>query len=82
LFYRGSVPKNLVPVEEVTKTGSISTLSLGVSCFAYKALENKNGKRKKRPSQATRATKDTNIPSLKSLMELSEFGGLERIQSI
>jgi hypothetical protein len=28
LFYRGSVPKNLVPVEEVTKIGSISTLSL------------------------------------------------------
>ena len=28
LFYRGSVPKNLVPVEEITKTGSISTLSL------------------------------------------------------
>jgi hypothetical protein len=28
LFYRGSFPKNLVPVEEVTKTGSISTLSL------------------------------------------------------
>jgi hypothetical protein len=28
LFYRGSVPKNLFPVEEVTKTGSISTLSL------------------------------------------------------
>jgi hypothetical protein len=28
LFYQGSVPKNLVPVEEVTKTGSISTLSL------------------------------------------------------
>jgi hypothetical protein len=28
LFYRGSVPKNLVLVEEVTKTGSISTLSL------------------------------------------------------
>jgi hypothetical protein len=28
LFYRGSVPKNLVPVEEVTKTGSIPTLSL------------------------------------------------------
>jgi hypothetical protein len=28
LFYRCSVPKNLVPVEEVTKTGSISTLSL------------------------------------------------------
>jgi hypothetical protein len=23
LFYRGSIPKNLVPVEEVTKTGSI-----------------------------------------------------------
>jgi hypothetical protein len=28
LFCRGSVPKNLVPVEDVTKTGSISTLSL------------------------------------------------------
>jgi hypothetical protein len=28
LIYRGSVPKNLVPIEEVTKTGSISTLSL------------------------------------------------------
>jgi hypothetical protein len=28
LVYRGSVPKNLVPIEEVTKTGSISTLSL------------------------------------------------------
>jgi hypothetical protein len=28
LFYRGSVPKNLVHVEEVTKTGFISTLSL------------------------------------------------------
>jgi hypothetical protein len=28
LFYRGSVPKNLVPVEEVTKTRSISTLFL------------------------------------------------------
>jgi hypothetical protein len=28
LFYRGSVPKNLVPIEEVTKTGTISTLSL------------------------------------------------------
>jgi hypothetical protein len=28
LFYRGSVPKNLVPVEEVTKTRSISTISL------------------------------------------------------
>ena len=28
LFYRGSVPKNLVPIEVVTKTGSLSTLSL------------------------------------------------------
>jgi hypothetical protein len=28
LFYRGSVPKNLVLVEEFTKTGSISTVSL------------------------------------------------------
>jgi hypothetical protein len=28
LFYRGSVPKNLVPIEEATKAGYISTLSL------------------------------------------------------
>jgi hypothetical protein len=28
LFYRGSVLKDLVPVEVVTKTGSLSTLSL------------------------------------------------------
>ena len=28
LFYRGSILKNLVPIEEVTKTGSIPTLSL------------------------------------------------------
>jgi hypothetical protein len=28
LFYRGSVLKNLVPVELVTRTGSLSTLSL------------------------------------------------------
>jgi hypothetical protein len=28
LFYRGSVPKKLVPVEEATKAGSISTLLL------------------------------------------------------
>jgi hypothetical protein len=28
LFYRCSVLKNLVPVEVVTKTGSLSTLSL------------------------------------------------------
>ena len=27
LFYQGSVPKNLVPVEEATKARSISTLS-------------------------------------------------------
>jgi hypothetical protein len=27
LFYRGSVSKNLVPVEEATKVGSNSTLS-------------------------------------------------------
>jgi hypothetical protein len=30
LFYRGSVPKNLIPVEEATKAGSISTLSLSL----------------------------------------------------
>jgi hypothetical protein len=28
LFYQGSVLKNLVPIEVVTKVGSISTLSL------------------------------------------------------
>jgi hypothetical protein len=28
LFCRGSVSKNIVPVEVVTKTGSLSTLSL------------------------------------------------------
>jgi hypothetical protein len=28
LFYQGSVLKNLIPVEEVTKTGSILTISL------------------------------------------------------
>jgi hypothetical protein len=28
LFYRGSVLKNLIPVEVVTKTGSLSILSL------------------------------------------------------
>jgi hypothetical protein len=28
LFYRCSVPKNLIPVEKVTKTGSIPNLSL------------------------------------------------------
>jgi hypothetical protein len=28
LFYRGSVLKNLVPVAVITKTGSLSTLSL------------------------------------------------------
>jgi hypothetical protein len=30
LFYRGSVPKNLVPIEEATKAGSIPTLSLSL----------------------------------------------------
>jgi hypothetical protein len=30
LFYRGSVPNNLIPVEEATKAGSISTLSLSL----------------------------------------------------
>jgi hypothetical protein len=30
LFYRGSVLKNVVPVEEATKAGSISTLSLSL----------------------------------------------------
>jgi hypothetical protein len=28
LFYQGLVPKNLIPIEDVTKTESISTLSL------------------------------------------------------
>jgi hypothetical protein len=30
LFYRGLVPKNLVPVEEATKAGSISTIFLSL----------------------------------------------------
>jgi hypothetical protein len=30
LYYRGSVPKNLIPIEEATKVGSISTLSLSL----------------------------------------------------
>jgi hypothetical protein len=30
LFCRGSVPKNLIPVEEATKAGSILTLSLSL----------------------------------------------------
>jgi hypothetical protein len=30
LFYRGSVPKNLVPIEEATKVGSNLTLSLSL----------------------------------------------------
>jgi hypothetical protein len=30
LYYRGSVPKNLVLVEEATKVGSIPTLSLSI----------------------------------------------------
>jgi hypothetical protein len=30
LFYRGSVPKNLVPVEDATMVGSIPTLSLSL----------------------------------------------------
>jgi hypothetical protein len=30
LFYRGSVPKNLIPVEEAPEAGSISTLSLSL----------------------------------------------------
>jgi hypothetical protein len=28
LFYRGLVAKNLIPIEVVTKTGSLSTFSL------------------------------------------------------
>jgi hypothetical protein len=38
LFYRGSVTKNLVPVEEVTKTRSISTLSLSQT-VTYRARQ-------------------------------------------
>jgi hypothetical protein len=37
---------NLIPVEVVTKTGSLrparTTTHLGVSCFDYKSLWNKN----------------------------------------
>jgi hypothetical protein len=31
LFYRGSVPKNLIPIEKATKVGFIPTLSLSQS---------------------------------------------------
>jgi hypothetical protein len=37
--------------------------------LAYKALENKNGKRK-RPSQATRATKNTTLSQVPNGIEL------------
>ena len=94
MFYRGLVPKNLIPVEVVTKTGSLSTISLsqnghlnrvsfllnqtghldparttthlGVSCFDYKSLENKNEKGRKAIQEA-RAQKNTNTHSLKAL---------------
>jgi hypothetical protein len=36
LFYRGSVFANLLPVEVVTKTGSLSTL--GISFYRYKEV--------------------------------------------
>jgi hypothetical protein len=72
LFYRGSVLANLLPIEVVTKTGSLSTLSLqsngtlsplqgppqlGVSCFDYKRVGNKNrGKRKAIQAQELKRT--------------------------
>jgi hypothetical protein len=91
LFYRGSVLKNLVPVEVVTKTGSLSTLSLsnghldrvslslnqpghldparttkllGVSCFDYKLLENKNEKeRRQSKRQELKRTQNHSLTS-------------------
>jgi hypothetical protein len=91
LFYRGSVLANLLPVEVVTKTGSLSTLSLsqpitktdelfssikwvtltpqgppqlGVSCFDYKGVENKNGEEEKRSKD--KSSKNTSTNSLSS----------------
>jgi hypothetical protein len=82
LFYRGSVSKNLIPVEVVIKIVSLSTLfplsnglldrvslllnqtghlnpartttHLGVSCFDYKSLGNKNEEGRKRSKQQER----------------------------
>jgi hypothetical protein len=51
-----------------------TTTHLGVSCFDYKSLENKKGK-KKRPNQATRATKNTSDPLI-SLNALELILGL------
>jgi hypothetical protein len=89
LFYRGSVLANLLPVEVVTKTGSLSTLSLsnghldrvsfssqsfgtlsphkdhytiGVSCFDYKDLGNKNrGRRKAIQAQELKRTQQNSL---------------------
>jgi hypothetical protein len=35
LFYRGLVPKNLIPVEVVTKTGFVGTLDQGYPLLQY-----------------------------------------------
>jgi hypothetical protein len=75
----------------LNQTGSLRPLQgppqLGVSCFDYKCLENKNGGRKhdcKR--QATRATNNTRITfSLKSLItndHLSQLWNLERFEAL
>jgi hypothetical protein len=64
--------------------------TLGVSCFDYKSLENKKGKRRKHDckSQATRATNNTRITlslSLKSLItndHLSQLWNLKRLEAL
>jgi hypothetical protein len=60
LFYRGSVLKNLVPIEVVTKTGSLSTL-LGTRM------------RKEESDPSNKSTKNTNKHSLKSLGGWNDF---------
>jgi hypothetical protein len=73
LFYRGSVLKNLVPVEVVIKTGSLSTLSLSQTghldptrttthlvslALIISHLENKNEEEERDPSN--KSAKNTN----------------------
>ena len=50
MFYRGSVLANLLPVEEATKAGSLSTLpslkrSLGPSELLFKLLGNQTSRK-------------------------------------
>jgi hypothetical protein len=95
LFYRGSLPKNLVPVEVVTKTdpfslsnGHLDRVSflpwfpgslrprkdhrtIGVSCFAYKALRVRmRERRKSTKQQEQQRIQDDLLTSPKILVKL------------